>query len=441
MKKNEFNELFRRYTKEKLTPTVAERELVSKIYNAVQDVLSERSCLQIGSYPRFTAISPPHDLDILYIIDAWPGKAPNPNHILLSLKESLNKAFRNPTSYAIAISAQTHSITIAFTQGKDEKFSVDIVPAYIVGKNEFSQDTYMVPEILIKNHIARRMLYEEISSSPREMNWLKSDPRGYIEIAKQIDQANNDFRKTVKFIKAWKAAFKKQNEKFKLKSFHVEMVISKYFLEHAQLDFYDAVFEFFYSIPQIIVKSQFSDRGEPGRKIDEYIDKLTEDEKEMIIQARDNFLIKLENFTENNGVEQLFKVEFYERKSSVEKYLFDYKIPVLVEKEIKLGINGNVLQRTGGFREKLLDTLGLIEIDRKIQFRLANQVPGIDLYKWKVKNDDSSIQPRGEITDHTTLHDPEHTKYKGRHYVECYAIKNGVCVAKARQNVELKPMF
>ena len=58
-----------------------------------------------------------------------------------------------------------------------------------------------------------------------------------------------------------------------------------------------------------------------------------------------------------------------------------------------------------------------------------------DLYKWKVKNDDACIQPRGEISDHKTLRHPEYTQYKGKHFVECYAIRNGICIATARQNV------
>ncbi|NIT99702.1 MAG: hypothetical protein GWN01_01780 [Nitrosopumilaceae archaeon] len=74
-------------------------------------------------------------------------------------------------------------------------------------------------------------------------------------------------------------------------------------------------------------------------------------------------------------------------------------------------------------------------MDRKIEFRISTDDTGADLYKWKVKNDDSSEEPRGEISDHHTKNDPESSKYRGNHYVECYAIRDGVCIAKARQNV------
>ncbi|WP_191992129.1 nucleotide-binding domain-containing protein [Peribacillus tepidiphilus] len=32
----------------------------------------------------------------------------------------------------------------------------------------------------------------------------------------------------------------------------------------------------------------------------------------------------------------------------------------------------------------------------------------------------------------------EETSFKGNHYVECYIVKNGECVAKQRINVEIK---
>jgi hypothetical protein len=104
----------------------------------------------------------------------------------------------------------------------------------------------------------------------------------------------------------------------------------------------------------------------------------------------------------------------------------------------QLAITANVLPRDG-FRPFILDALGVINVDRKIRFEasIANTLD-YDLLKWKVKNDNNSPEPRGEITDHTTRNHPEATRYKGAHFVECYAIKDDVCIARARQNVELK---
>ena len=57
------------------------------------------------------------------------------------------------------------------------------------------------------------------------MNLIHTDPRGYIEVAKQVNNSNDDFWKTVKFIKAWRNSCKEKYDDFKLKSFHIEQVI------------------------------------------------------------------------------------------------------------------------------------------------------------------------------------------------------------------------
>ncbi|MCX8485956.1 MAG: hypothetical protein ORN53_02045, partial [Crocinitomicaceae bacterium] len=67
-----------------------------------------------------------------------------------------------------------------------------------------------------------------------------------------------------------------------------------------------------------------------------------------------------------------------------------------------------------------------------INFRVIKNTTFSKLLKWKVKNDNNSPEPRGEITDNTTSQITEKTAYKGRHFVECYAIKDGICVAKDR---------
>lgn len=44
---------------------------------------------------------------------------------------------------------------------------------------------------------------------------------------------------------------------------------------------------------------------------------------------------------------------------------------------------------------------------------------------------------RGNIMKSNSDHHYEHTDFAGPHYVECYLIKNGVCVAKDRIDVPI----
>jgi hypothetical protein len=59
---------------------------------------------------------------------------------------------------------------------------------------------------------------------------------------------------------------------------------------------------------------------------------------------------------------------------------------------------------------------------------------------WKIKNHgDEALRaqcPRGEIVqDRGGQQHEESTLYTGAHYVECYIVKGGVCVAIDRQHV------
>lgn len=435
MTKERINQVLREHAKNKISPDERDRNLVSTIYEAFRPVLGQ-SCIQIGSYPRFTAIRPLHDLDILYDLGKWQ-KGSDPRQLLKQLKSKIELEYENPTQYSLKVDVQTHSVTVSFQSSGEEFFSVDIVPAYRQGTNEFGLDTYVVPEVLSKQHGEKRNeFYQYLAEHSRDMGWIPSDPRGYIEIAKQLN-SNPDFRKTAKLVKAWKNGCVELFPNLKLKSFHFEQVITGYYREQPTTSLFDALFRFFFEIPRIIEKPQIHDRAVPDKYIDDYLDGMSRWDKETVVKLRDGFLAKLESFDVSDSVEELFRPELLERPAS-EEYLFDKGIPTLTTTEHAFKIRGFVLPRKGSFRPMILDSLGIIEIDREIQFRIDGTPPSVNLFKWKVKNDDESRQPRGEITDNQTLNDPEHTAFRGEHYVECYAILDQVCVAKARQKVQLK---
>lgn len=438
MKKDRFNLKLREYVRTHISPTQADRNLISMIYESFKKPL-DQACLQIGSYPRFTAIHPIQDLDILYILGSWDEQSCDPTEALQNLYSKINDEYENPTGYKIEIALQTHSITISFKNNNKEIFSVDIVPAYIFSKNEFNYDIYKVPEVLRQKHGKQRTeYYQRLLSEQLAIGWIVSDPNGYIEIAKRLNKSNQDFRKTVKFIKAWKNLCKTKDDDFKLKSFHIEQVLTNYFQENIDKEIFDGIFNFFVNISQTIKIPQIKDRANNGKYIDDYVNELTIWQKEKITKARDYFLINLEELTEDGLIENLLKPCYYKRASNSERFLFDFNIPTFLDDDYTFQIIGEVQERKGGFRKFILDRIGRIPIDRKIKFKIRRSPPDVELFKWKVKNDNSSKEPRGEITDHQTKNDPEHSKYNGNHNIECYAILNNTCVARAKQNVTLR---
>lgn len=437
MQKNELNAALRQFVKDKLTPTQEDRDFISRVYDSIRQLLNDE-CIQIGSYPRFTAIRPLHDLDVLYLLGPWRQEMHDPADALKALYGRILKSYKNPTRFKVKATLQTHSVSIIFEENDEEVFSVDIVPAYANGMNEFGQDMYRVPEVIRQKHGKQRAaFYVSFAQARREMQWIASDPRGYIEVASRVNQSNPDFRRAVKFVKAWKYACAEKHEDFPLKSFHLEQVVTGYFQAHDGMEIFDGIFMFFVKLPDTIRHPQIKDRADGSKFIDEYIAGLTPAQRAMIIQARDYILKAFEEREDDDPIEDLLDGESYKRAGADEQFLFDFNIPMLTDDRYSFAIRGETQVRDGGFTKRFLDAIGLIPVDRKIEFRIKGIPPKVDLFKWKVKNDNCSPQPRGEITDHQTRNDPEHTKYIGDHYVECYAILNGACVWKARQNVKL----
>ena len=167
MRKNELNTLLRDYVKNHLSPTKAEQDFISTLYAAFKTALGGSSIL-IGSYARFTAIRPLHDLDILFIGGKFDPEHLDARQILNTLQNTVRTQFINPTSYQYEISQQTHSVTVSFLQNGKEFFAVDIVPAFTSGlKNEFGDDIYWVPEIVKYSPRNRKAKYDAIEKTKK----------------------------------------------------------------------------------------------------------------------------------------------------------------------------------------------------------------------------------------------------------------------------------
>lgn len=310
MKNEQVNAALRKYVKDNLTPTPDERSMVAALYAAVCSVLGRDRCYQIGSYPRYTAIRPPHDLDVLYRVDKWPGTEPDTARVVADIKGRLEKELVSPPGLSFRVALQTHSVTISFTHDGEEGFAVDVVPAWTTGAtNDFGDDIYRVPEIILKGHRRRAQSYKRLAEQGRHMRYILSDPKGYISVASDLNDANPDFRKSVKLPKKWKQLAKGDYEEFKLKSFHIEQIISCYFLKNSTLDILGAVIQFFTELPQWITHSQIPDRADPTRNIDTYVDDLTASERAAILAARDEFMTRLRSFDGSQDAKVLFEAK------------------------------------------------------------------------------------------------------------------------------------
>jgi hypothetical protein len=107
----------------------------------------------------------------------------------------------------------------------------------------------------------------------------------------------------------------------------------------------------------------------------------------------------------------------------------------------KVRIKGRILPKNG-FRTCDLSARGnRVEKGRWLRFDVTScDVPKPYEVYWKVRNTGDEAarvgQLRGEITrDAGSETKRESTAYRGSHYVECFVVRNGVCVAADKQLV------
>lgn len=122
----------------------------------------------------------------------------------------------------------------------------------------------------------------------------------------------------------------------------------------------------------------------------------------------------------------------------------DYGIPEILDARYKVTTTANVVAKDG-FRNFNLRRHGnAVGPDRIIEFRVSEcTVPGSYQIYWKVRNTGLEARSadcvRGQIErDNGSRSRREPTKYRGKHYVECYVVLDGICVAKDHQVVVIK---
>ena len=133
---------------------------------------------------------------------------------------------------------------------------------------------------------------------------------------------------------------------------------------------------------------------------------------------------------ESNNISEMFIKELFPEKI-IYNLTLDCQIYNMKQKGKYIGMLRSFLKQ----KQVLLPNY-------KLRFVAQTNVPEpYDVY-WKVKNNGLEAEKRnclrGEIFKNNSLHHIENTLFKGKHFIECYIVKDGVCVAKNRIYVPIK---
>ena len=289
------NNIIKKYVRENLSPTEDEQSYVSDKYDTLKEILGQ-SCFRAGSFARYTAVRPLHDLDVIWITDN-PAVMDDPETVLRQLASHLRFEYQKRSGTKPEITTQTHSVTLLFDDTEDEDgFSIDVVPAIHSFdpklKNEFGDPILIVPEILKMNHTNRAAFYA--SQHPgMDVSWIYTDPKGYISVAKNLDEeTNGDYRKAAKLVKAWRSGQKRAlGDNWKLKAFNAEQVCAEEYGSDPSMNALDAVRTAFSVMPNYVANApMIEDRAyaqlEEDKYIDEYLadaDKVSDEDKQRIL--------------------------------------------------------------------------------------------------------------------------------------------------------------
>ena len=133
----------------------------------------------------------------------------------------------------------------------------------------------------------------------------------------------------------------------------------------------------------------------------------------------------------------------YDTYSDTEEFIEDYyNVRLRYEMKLDCTVTQNGF-RPASLREMLLKRIWL-RPNKKLEFKvISTTVPEPFDLKWKILNrgDEAAKRDeiRGQIVDGKGHRSHvENTRFRGDHYVECYAIKNGTVVAKAHIDVPIQ---
>lgn len=406
-------------------------EITTSLNKKFRDTESKTAnSLQVGSDGRWTAIKGISDLDMLYIMpkSKWDDyKTGKQFKLLTDTKDAIKARYPSTTVFIDRL-----VVRVLYTN-----FHVEVQPVF-----EQDDGSFKYPD------------------SYNGGSWKITKPREEISAMSEFNiQKNKNLRRLCKMARAWKNKhgvgmggllidtlahnFLKSTTEYDDKSYLYYDWMSrdffKYLKDLPKQDYYAALG----SGQRVRVKKKFQKKAEKAYNLclkaieaegkDNVYDKWKKiygrpfpGKAEIVQDAKDSVVIFAERFWDNTEqfIEDLYPIDI----------------------RYNLEIDCDVLQN--GFREHSLFYFlqsGLrLQPHKKLIFEVTKRdfPDNCDIY-WKVVNRGEIAKKRNEIRgqivpDLGSMKKIEHTKFKGEHLVECYAIQNGVVIAKDRIDVPIE---
>jgi hypothetical protein len=383
--------------------------------------------LKVGSIGRHTAIKGVSDLDMLYIMpdSKWNdyNKDGGQYNLLRDTREAIEARYPNTK-----VRVDGLVVTVTFTN-----FHVEVQPVF-----EQSDGSFKYPHTKNKG------------------SWKITKPRKEIQAMSEFDgQKNKNLRRLCKMVRAWKNKhgvgmggllidtlahnFLKATDKYDDKSYSTYDLMSRDFFEYLKdqpkQDYYAALG----SCQRVKVKKDFRRKAKKAYELcikainAEGTDSVNKKWKKIYGRPFPNAKTESQNATMFS--EQVWRntEEFIE-----DRFPVDIRYNIAIECDVSQ--DGFRIQHLSDFLSKGLR----LQPEKGLKFwiKQSDIRDKYDLY-WKILNRGAEAQRkdciRGQIVkdggDSTKF---ERTSFRGEHIAECYAIRNGIVIAKDRIEVPIQ---
>lgn len=408
------------------------KKLNKNYYNLDSDKTSHMYI--VGSVGRETAIKGVSDLDILFDLpvevfkrfDAYKEK--KQSSLLQEVKNVLKARYPNTD-----ISGDGQVVVIKFN-----KYTVELVPGF-----KQSDDRFKYPD------------------TNNGGSWKYTDPLPEIsESKKTAEDTDNNFKYIANMLRAWK-----NKQGFKFGGLLIDTITYKFLNEKTDyrnigfdsyLDMTKALFEYIKGLDKdqsywyALGSNQQVYNCDNGKfitkaeKAYKKIKDLTANSSDVNKKLRQVFGTQFPKkvTAENRAYTSSYNQKYY---NDTEEFIEDY---FTVDIKYNISIDCKITQ--DGFRpmllKKLLRDKMFLAIKKHLEFYIDSMDSEIkkeapyDIY-WKVKNEGQEAIKRdcirGQIKRTNTKSINESSDFIGEHYVECYIVKDEVCIAKDHIDVPI----
>jgi hypothetical protein len=409
---------------------ISNKTEISGRYNNITKALNKQfynnesetaNSYQIGSYGRKTAVKGVSDLDMIFILPAdvytkYNNYQTNGQSALLQeVRSAIKRTYSNTE-----IRGDGQVVVVSFTN-----YVVEVCPVFLQ-----SDGTYKYPD------------------SNDGGSWRKTNPLPEIQEFHDYNQTTNlNLKRLAKMTRAWK-----NKCGVKIGGLLIDTLCYE-FLEDNESHHTDT-----YSSYDILLRDFFKYLKDYDR---ERVYWYAPGSNQRVYKKNSNFIIKASK-AYNNVIDAIDKKD-NDTVYSIWKKVFGYPFPypkAIKESAINYTANEEFIEdlfpvdiinrlriecevKQNGFRTDLLRKIGILKVNKKLKFYIEDtDVQKPYSIKWKVKNEGEIAKARNNFRGQILNDDGreirnESSNFAGPHFVECYIIKNNVCVARDRIDVPI----